>query len=396
MRSAVVFGAGSIGRGFVGALLSQAGWKVTFVDVVESLVVRLNADGGFNQIIVDDDGEQVVRIGNIDALLLSDVEAVTQAVVAADLVATAVGAQNLDPVAAVLAPSLADRARLGQPPLNVLVCENLHDAPGVVRELIAGRVGLDLASRVGLIATSIGRMVPTPDPTSADPTAVRVEPYCFLPYDANAVRGSLPDVADLVPIGDGFAMFADRKMHVHNMGHCLVAHLAVIRGHEYIWQAMEDGDIRWVVRSAMVEAAAAVATVHEVPVGPLLDHVDDLLVRFGNRSLADTVERVGRDPLRKMSPGDRLLGSWALCRRAGVTPSYISVAVAAGALQLSLVGGWNDARVLEFVDDHLFREDPQPELRSLLHRQLLSLQEGLDVGELVEMIALSYRDRRIL
>lgn len=396
MKSAVVFGAGSIGRGFIGALLCAAGWKVTFVDVVDSLVDQLNADGAYNQVIVDVDGEESVRVAPVDAVRLSDEDSVARALLHADVVATAVGPSNLGPVAALIAASITAREKAGVPALDVLLCENLHDAPAAVRALMIQHVGAEVAARVGLVATSIGRMVPVPIPDEADPTRIRVEPYSYLPYDAAALLGSPPDVPGLVAVHDGFALYQDRKLYVHNMGHCMLAYLGELRGLEYVWQAVADLELRYLARGAMVETALALAQHHDTPGGPLLQHVDDLLARFSNHRLADTTERVGRDPVRKMQRDDRILGSYSLCRRAGVTPSYVSVAVAVGALKLSGVTGWDEPRVLGYLDDHLFAPHPDPQLQELLHQQMALIRRSLDVGELTRLIDASYIPSRLV
>ena len=396
MKHGVVFGAGSIGRGFVGALLCSAGWHVTFVDVVTPLVDRLNADGFYHQIIVDDTDERVVRVSPVDAVLLTHEDEVVDALVHADLVATAVGAANLEPVARLIARSIPAREKAGAPPLDVLLCENLHHASAVVRDVMARHEGAEVAKQVGLLSTSIGRMVPLPIPDAEDPTAVRVEPYSFLPYDAQALRGAPPEVPGLTAVTRGFALYEDRKLYVHNMGHCMLAYLGEQRGYEYVWQAVGDLELRSLARGAMVEAALALGEVYDTPRGPLLENVDDLLARFGNRGLADTTERVGRDPERKMQKEDRLLGAYLLCRQSGVTPSYVSMAVALGARRLSLERGWDRARALDHLETHLFSPPTDGRLRELLIQLLAVLDEGADVAALTTVIDQSYLPSRIL
>lgn len=396
MTSGVVFGAGSIGRGFVGSLFGAAGWKVTFVDVSPELVDRLNADGAYNQIIVDDDGDTTVRVDRVNAVLISDTAAVVRALAEADLVATAVGAANLPSVAGLLAAGITARKTGGIPAPDVLLCENLHDAPTVFRDLLAEHIGVEAAERVGLAATSIGRMVPLPIPNESDLTAVRVEPYSFLPYDASAFNNALPDIPGLVPVVDGFGLYEDRKLYVHNMGHCALALLGELRGHEFVWQAVEDVELRPIARNAMVETAMALSRMHGVGPGDLLRHVDDLLARFGNRRLADTTERVARDPVRKMAAGDRLIGAYVLCRRAGVTPSYVCVALALGAVKLAREPGWDAGIVFEHLDRHAFTGNRDAAPRALFLHLLDVVTSGEGISGFTRVIDESYLPSHIV
>lgn len=393
MKQVVVFGAGSIGRGFIGALFGAAGWEVTFVDVVQTLIDRLNADGGYNQVVVDNDGGTMTRVAPVKALHLDDSDAVVAALLEANFVATAVGAVNLPHVASLIARAAAARKKANHGPFDVLLCENLREAPDVMRELIATQCLPEVSDSVGLLETSIGRMVPTPIPDPSDPTHVRVEPYSFLPYDASALLGAEPDVPDLVPIRDGFVMYADRKLYVHNMGHCMLAYLGELRGYVHLWEAAEDLELRYLVRNAMVETAVAISFIHTVPVAPLLLHVDDLLKRFSNEELGDTVERVGRDPQRKMRPDDRLLGSHLLCQRAGVEPLHVSVAVALGGHRLAAEEGWSRPRVEAYLKEHLFGGD---EVKMAAARSSLDIgRAGMDVAALVAQIDSFFSPNRI-
>lgn len=64
----------------------------------------------------------------------------------------------------------------------------------------------------------------------------------------------------------------------------------------------------------------------------LLQHVDDLLYRFANPHLGDTIARVGKDPIRKLGSEDRLIGAAKCCLEQGINPVYISFGVAAALL----------------------------------------------------------------
>lgn len=53
MKKAIQFGAGNIGRGFIGALLAEAGYHVVFADVNEAVIDKINADGTYTVHVMD-------------------------------------------------------------------------------------------------------------------------------------------------------------------------------------------------------------------------------------------------------------------------------------------------------------------------------------------------------
>jgi mannitol-1-phosphate 5-dehydrogenase len=116
------------------------------------------------------------------------------------------------------------------------------------------------------------------------------------------------------------------------MGHAAVAYLGALRGHRYVWEAVGDPVVAGVARAAMEESARAIAAEHGVEVASLLEHVEELLARFANRKLGDTIERVGRDLRRKLAPRDRLAGALALCAKHGLPRGHIAQALAAALL----------------------------------------------------------------
>ncbi len=245
MQQAAVLGAGNIGRGFVGQLFCEAGWKVTFLEIDQTLIHRLAADGSYPHVTVSNT-ESVRRIiGPVTAVDTQDMNASVGVLVAADAAATAVGARVLPQVIPLLAEAVSRRIEAGRPPLNLLLCENLHGAASIVRSLLVAalpNVSADvLDANVGLLETSIGRMIPAPDPSllAGEPTLIRAEPYKRLPYDATAVRGEPLFVPGLVGITDiPFDFYGDRKLYVHNMGHALTAYLGERAGVTYVWEAV--------------------------------------------------------------------------------------------------------------------------------------------------------------
>ena len=120
------------------------------------------------------------------------------------------------------------------------------------------------------------------------------------------------------------------KLYIHNCGHAVLAYLGYLAGHEYGYQALVDPAIRAQFDAALGESKASIVAVYGVEMAWLDAHIADLTRRFANRALGDTILRLGRDPARKLSPTDRLVGAARLAEQAGVTPNALSKAIAAG------------------------------------------------------------------
>ena len=140
-RTAVIFGAGSVGRGFLGQLFCESGYQVVFVDVDDPLVEALNTTGAYTLRLAGIESTQDLTIEPVRAVDGRDTEAVAAEVARSSLMATAVGARALRAIAKPIASGIVQRSEQpGAPPLNVIICENLHDAPellsGYVREFL--------------------------------------------------------------------------------------------------------------------------------------------------------------------------------------------------------------------------------------------------------------------
>lgn len=159
---------------------------------------------------------------------------------------------------------------------------------------------------------------------------VCVDRYGFLPVDKAAFKGEIPDIPNLVPAVP-FDFYIKRKLYVHNMGHSICAYLGGFNGRKYIWQAIDDPDILHIVQNAMLDSATALSKKYGISLDEILPHITDLLGRFRNQSLGDTCQRVGADPVRKLGPDVRLVGSALLCIEQGITPVYTALG-AAGAI----------------------------------------------------------------
>ena len=336
MKKAIMYGAGNIGRGFIGQLFSMSGYEVGFVDVNEAVISRLNTDKQYNIYITDGDDYKTHTVSPVYGINGRDSAKVAAEIASADVMATAVGVNVLKFIAEPIALGIRRRFELGNTrPLNIIICENMIGADEYLAELIKGYLGDEEKAYfdkfVGLVEPSIGRMVPaTPrEIAERDPLAVCVEPYCELPVDKSAFKGEIPPIENMVPFSP-FGFYIRRKLFMHNMSHALTAYLGALRGYEYIWQANGDGEIRDMTRKALGEISSAMSKEYGVNYAELEAFSLDLINRYDNKLLGDTIERVGRDTKRKLSENDRFVGAIRLCLKHGISPVSIIHGMAAG------------------------------------------------------------------
>ncbi len=331
-RKLLHFGAGNIGRSFVGPLFLKAGYDVVFADVDTSLVDELSRRASYDLVICHPtEGLKPERVSGVRAVSARDTDALRQEASDADVISTSVGAGALPAVLASVVRALEGR----RVPVNLLFAENAPGVSDLARSIIRD-YGEGSLPPVGLIETSIGKMVPiVPDDVRArDPLQVRAEPYNTLICDRDGWIGGMPDVPGLQGVAN-IEAYVRRKLFVHNLGHCAVAYLGFQADPACttIAEAIGLPDVRAGALAAMRCSVEALCTAYpEVFTRKALqEHVDDLLARFANPWLGDTVYRVGRDLPRKLGREERIIGAMRFCLEHGVDPTAI-VRVAQAAL----------------------------------------------------------------
>lgn len=333
MKLALQFGAGNIGRGFLGQLFYESGYHTLFIDVVPELVEQINKEKQYPVKIIGDN-EYTVMVKNIDALLLSEKEKISDSIQRAEIVATAVGARGISAVAEVFSSGIAKRLeKKPVRPLNIIICENLPEPKKTLYNEITSYLPENLLEtfneNIGLVEASIGRMVPiiTEEVKKEHPLLVRVEEYCELPVDADAFKGNIPQIKGM-KLCRPFSGYVHRKLYIHNLTHAVCAYLGKLKNYKFIWEAVADSEICEITKNAGLESARAIHQLDGLSFQELEDYIDDLLKRYSNKHLGDQIERVARDPIRKLGPGERLIGSAMYCLKAGIIPEHISIGIA--------------------------------------------------------------------
>jgi mannitol-1-phosphate 5-dehydrogenase len=324
---AVHFGAGNIGRGFVGLILHRAGFQVVFADVVGELIDALNATPSYRVKEVGlESGEEVVD-GYRAINSRADEPAVVAAIAAADIVTTAVGPTVLRFVAPVIAAGLRERAG-GTAPLAVMACENAINATDVlaghIRAAVPEAEWPAVAARAVFANTAVDRIVPAQAPDAG--LDVTVETYFEWAIERPPFGGGEPSIPDATWVDD-LAPYIERKLFTVNTGHATTAYHGFARGIRKLSDALADDAVRTAVEGVLGETKRLLVAKHDFTDDAQQAYVDKILQRFANPFLPDTVDRVGRQPLRKLSRNERLIGPAAGLAERGVRPQHLLATV---------------------------------------------------------------------
>jgi mannitol-1-phosphate 5-dehydrogenase len=192
----------------------------------------------------------------------------------------------------------------------------MRSAAGFVKEHLGKYLPSDypIDNLVGLIETSIGKMVPIMPPVELekDPLVVYAEPYNTLILDGESFKSSIPDVKGLAPKSN-IKAWVDRKAFIHNLGHATAAYYGYSLHPDavYMYEILDDNEVFRFTGDVMRQSAEILRTAYpdDFTASDLEVHIDDLIYRFRNRALQDTIFRVGHDLTRKLGADDRFMGS---------------------------------------------------------------------------------------
>lgn len=332
-KKAVHFGAGNIGRGFVGLLLDEGGYELTFADVSEALINQLKAADSYTVHEVGEGGQDHV-IGGFKALNSNtESEALTQAIAEADVVTCAVGPNILKFIAPAIRAGI-DARSADAPKIVVMACENainatdnlkvfiLDDQPGDVSANSGGRQ--EIESKAIFANTAVDRIVPNqPEGMGLD---VNVEPYFEWAIEEPAFGGNLPTIPGATFV-ESLAPYIERKLFTVNTGHAATAYFGTEAGIEKISDVLADEELKAKVYAVLQETKALLVAKYGFEPEVQEAYVTKILKRFANKDLPDTTTRVGRSPLRKLSRHERFVGPAAELAERGMESKALQQAM---------------------------------------------------------------------
>lgn len=327
MKKAVHFGAGNIGRGFIGLLLAQSGYEVVFVDINEEIISKMNEEKGYKVIIAGKDNEEI-QVKGISGILSSDEDSVITAITESEVITTAVGVNILPIIAKSITKGIQKMSTLGlKKKVNILACENAVNNTGILKNAILEDMDEELKNytlaHFGFPNTTVDRIVPeTAKGEDEDVLSVMVEPFFEWNAERSGFAGEIPKIEGMNLV-DNLPAYIERKLFTLNTAHAVTAYLGYAKGFKYIHEAIKDDEIRSTIKGIMAEVGDALVEKHGFDAEEHRKYTEKIIKRFDNAVLMDPVERVGRDPLRKLNPKDRLIAPARLVVEQGNVPANL-------------------------------------------------------------------------
>lgn len=330
MKSAVHFGAGNIGRGFIGDILHESGYEVTFIDVDQKMCDRINQTHSYDLYLIDHDYRKKV-IDNVKAICsMTDKPAVIDAIVRADIISTSVWANNLPKIASILTEGLKARLSAGRPKVNVMACENAMFATNMLKKAMADCTvpfsENELDQIGGYPNTAVDRVVLGEEKEGRP--SVNIADY----HELTVETGKLVDPSD-PPIKnarytDNLQKYLERKLYVINCGHAWAGYAGYLKGYTSVRDVFMTPSLVEEVRKAMRESAKLISAKYDFTEKEMMEYVDFGIKRYQAPGVEYSVKMVTRSPIRKISPTDRLVGPCTQCEERGLKNTYLLKGIA--------------------------------------------------------------------
>lgn len=306
---AVHFGAGNIGRGFIGKVLSDSNVAVTFADVDAPLVDQLSHDQSYKVKVVGSEC-QIDTVTHVTAVNSASSDVIDR-IVHTDLLTTAVGPNVLNIIAKTIAKGLTKRFEANNSsPLNIIACENMVRGTTHLKNEVYSHLDESFHARcdelVGFVDSAVDRIVPPSEAANDDLLEVTVESFSEWIVDEQQFKGGVPNIAGMEKT-DNLMAFVERKLFTLNTGHCITAYLGALKGHETVRNAIQDPEIRAEVKTAMEESGEVLIRRYGFDKELHAAYIEKILGRFANPYLRDEIDRVARQPIRKLGENDRLI-----------------------------------------------------------------------------------------
>ncbi|WP_392561834.1 mannitol-1-phosphate 5-dehydrogenase [Orbus sturtevantii] len=303
------FGAGNIGKGFIANVLSHNGFSVCFVDVDKTNIEAIRRDNKY-QIEILELSPKRLEIDNVFILDgLNEQQQIIDKIIAVDLITTSVGVNNLVTIAPIIIKGLVHRFERQNRPINIIANENAINATNILKKIIIEHLSKEhseILPNIGFVNSAIDRQAITQGEAGHAITAV--EPFWeWVINQKELVDNHLPKIVNVTYVDD-LQPYIEKKLYIVNLGHATLAYLGFVANKSTILETLSIKVFRDFTQRVMQDSAKYLTEEYDFTQDYLFEYIENTLDRFANPHLQDSVLRVAKSPIRKLSANERLIG----------------------------------------------------------------------------------------
>ncbi len=328
---ALHFGAGNIGRGFIGYLLNKTGYDLCFVDVNKEIIDSINETNSYKIELLDDDSTRET-VSPVTALnSIEEREEVIESIIEADLITTSVGVENLSKIAGLIAEGLLKRIDKNKTKVDVIANENAVNASSTLKKEIGKNVSAEemkeISKYVGFPNSAIDRLALSKEINGEE--VALVEPiYEWVINKSEMKNTDLPPIEDVIYV-ENLEAYINRKFYLINMAHAATAYIGYNAGEDTIQSTLADQKMREFIKSVLNEVKKYIVIDSHFSSEELDAYIEKTIKRFKNENISDDVRRVGRAPIRKLGYDERLIKPLRNLFELDLPLKYLSIVIAA-------------------------------------------------------------------
>lgn len=319
---ALIFGAGNIGRGFVGQILKENNYDLIFADINDQLIEEINHKKEYTVFFASDE-EEYTTISNISGIHnIKEIEKLNEVIQSVDLITTAVGPNIVPIIARTILEGVRERlSKENIRPFNIVACENAIGATDLLKETLLSNLSeeerVKAEEYIGFPNSAVDRIVPIQ--SNENLLDIMVEPYYEWIIEGGKLKGDF-DYIKGVEYKEDLKPYIERKLFTVNTGHASTAYIGNIFGYKTIYEAINDDRVLKMILSVLAETSEYLVENFHFSESEQKKYVDTIIYRFKNPHISDDINRVARSPIRKISPKDRFIYPSTQLLKMGKTP----------------------------------------------------------------------------
>lgn len=305
---AVHFGAGNIGRGFIGNVLSESGYEICFVDINSKMINELNKNK-FYLVQVLDEKKSMKKVSFVSGLNSTDQkDEIADKIVSADIITTSVGVNNLVHTAPIIAKGLLKRFGIKKESIDIIANENAINASSKLKDEVLKLLNTEEKELVNKYASfpnsAIDRQALSENMEGME--VAIVEPYYEWVINKSEIINEKTLSIKGVTYVENMDLYIERKLYCVNAGHATAAYIGSLFGKKTIQEALATDEIKNFVKNTMLETSQYLIKKYNMQPDDMKSYVKKTIQRHENPNIQDSVERVGASPKRKLGYDERL------------------------------------------------------------------------------------------